>query len=97
HAVATAPLPSSGGTILLTILNALETLPETMPWHDVAGMHLYLEASRRAFADRALMGDAAFVPDPTAAFVAKGRDLGIGWSATRSELVPPGLGTPLAT
>jgi gamma-glutamyltranspeptidase/glutathione hydrolase len=96
HAVATAPLPSSGGTILLTLLNALEKLPPGQPFHDPDALHLYLEASRRAFADRALLGDPAFVPDPTALLVAKGRDLGIGWSATRSSAVPPGAGTRLA-
>ena len=82
HAVVTSPLPSSGGTILLTILNALEAAPKDAPWHDASVLHLFLEASKRAFADRALMGDPAFVSDPTAELVKKVGPSGCGPAST---------------
>jgi len=62
----TMPPPSSGGTVLLEMLNALEG-------YDLAGLgagssrtiHLVAEVMRRAFRDRAeLMGDADFVKVP---------------------------------
>ncbi len=62
HAIVTAPPPSSGGEILLTILNIMETLPENVPYRDPARIHLYIEASKRAFADRHLLGDPQYLP-----------------------------------
>ncbi len=60
--VVSSPPPSSGGQILLTILNIMETLPEDTPWRSVKWLHTYIEASKRAYADRILLGDPAFVP-----------------------------------
>jgi gamma-glutamyltranspeptidase / glutathione hydrolase len=63
HAIVSAPPPSSGGAILLTILNVLESLPDNTPWHDANWLHTYLEASTRAYADRELLGDPNYVKD----------------------------------
>lgn len=60
--VVTSPPPSSGGQILLTLLNVMETLPEQTRWHDATWLTTFIEASKRAYADRALLGDPEFVP-----------------------------------
>jgi gamma-glutamyltranspeptidase/glutathione hydrolase len=72
--VLAAPPPSSGGTVLLEVLNVLEG-------YDLARqgaaspltIHLAAEAMRRAYADRALyLGDPDFNPDlPLARLIAK--------------------------
>ena len=64
HAVVSSPPPSSGGQILLTLLNIMETLPKETPWRSAEALHLYIEGSKRAFADRAFLGDPLFVPLP---------------------------------
>lgn len=62
RAVVSSPPPSSGGTILLTILNVLEQLPAATAWHSPEALHTYVEASKYAYADRLLLGDPRFVP-----------------------------------
>ncbi len=73
YEVITAPPPRSGGIVLLEVLNMLEP-------HNVAGMghnssaalHLYTEASRRAFADRAeYMADPDFADVPVQTLIRK--------------------------
>ncbi|THG34381.1 gamma-glutamyltransferase [Glaciibacter flavus] len=59
---------SSGGTTIGEALNILENhhLSAATPADTAASLHLYLEASARAFADRgAYVGDPAFVNVPT--------------------------------
>ncbi len=78
-----APPPSSGGTCLVEMLNILETvdLKKHERWSSET-MHLMVEASRRAFCDRArYLGDPGFVKIPDnltskdyAAKLAKGID-----------------------
>lgn len=96
HAIATAPLPSGGGAVILTVLNVLETLPTHTPWRDPTALHLMIEASKRAFADRQAFGDPAFVDVPMEALTSKGRALrllqGIGWKATPPGQVQPWMG-----
>ena len=60
------PPPSSGGTTVGEGLNVLETFPlASLP--EVDALHLYLEASAVAFADRnAYVGDPAYSQVPTA-------------------------------
>lgn len=62
HRIVSSPPPSSGGQILLTLLNIMETLPTETPWRSTDALHLYIEGAKRAFADRALLGDPLFLP-----------------------------------
>ena len=73
HAVASSPPPSSGGQIVLTILHALENLSAKTDWRDPKTLHQYIEISKRAYADRALLGDPDFVPDITPLLIQKDR------------------------
>lgn len=65
------PLPSSGGVTIAEALNILEAYDlKTMPRANAE--HLYLEASRLAFADRnAYLADPEFVESPIAGLLSK--------------------------
>jgi gamma-glutamyltranspeptidase / glutathione hydrolase len=71
HEIVTMPPPSSGGVVMRQILGASELLDfRAEPFRSVKGLHLYVEAARRAFADRAdLMGDPDFVQMNTARLI----------------------------
>ena len=73
HAIASSPPPSSGGQIVLTILHALENISAKTDWRDPQTLHKYIEISKRAYADRALLGDPGFVPDITPDLIRKDR------------------------
>ncbi|MYM93346.1 gamma-glutamyltransferase [Duganella vulcania] len=77
------PLPSSGGIAIAEALNILEGYDlKAMP-KDKAE-HLYLEASRLAFADRnAYLADPEFVEAPVAGLLSK------DYAARRRELINP--------
>ena len=65
--VITAPPPSSGGIVLVEILNILSgyKLPKLGPDRSAAQVHYIAEAFRRAFMDRAdYLGDPDFSPQP---------------------------------
>lgn len=73
HRIVSMPPPSSGGVLLIQMLNMLEP-------HDLAGMgfgsaaamHHMIEAERRAYADRAEhLGDSDFHPVPIARLIDK--------------------------
>ena len=97
HEIITMPPPSSGGLVTLEVLNMLEP-------YDVRGMgqgssaflHLFAEASRRAFADRAeYMADPDFATVPVATLTdkayAKRRMDGFEKDeASKSEKIRPG-------
>jgi gamma-glutamyltranspeptidase/glutathione hydrolase len=71
--ILTMPPPSSGGAVLLEMLNMLEhyNLAE-MGQNSSDELHLLTEVMRRAFADRAeFMGDADFVKVPIAGITSK--------------------------
>ncbi len=73
HEIISMPPPSSGGAVLIQMLNILEAfdLPK-MDWASSDRFHLMTEAMRRAFADRSeYLGDADFVKVPVAGLVDK--------------------------
>ena len=71
--VISMPPPSSGGAVLIEMLNILEGFDlRNLGWSSSDRYHLTAEAMRRAFADRAeYMGDADFVSVPVAGLIDK--------------------------
>lgn len=68
HDIITMPPPSAGGIALLQMLGMIEPYDvAALGPNSAAKMHLFTEAMRRAFRDRAeFLGDPDFVPVPTA-------------------------------
>jgi gamma-glutamyltranspeptidase/glutathione hydrolase len=73
YQVITMPPPSSGGVVLIEMLNILEGYDlRKMGWSSADRYHVMTEAMRRAYADRAeYMGDADFVNVPVAGLIDK--------------------------
>jgi gamma-glutamyltranspeptidase / glutathione hydrolase len=73
YPVISMPPPSSGGAVLLEMLNILEGFElNKYDWASSERQHLTAEAMRRAFADRAeYMGDTDFVKVPIAGLLDK--------------------------
>ncbi len=73
HEVISMPPPSSGGAVLIQMLNILEGFDlKKMEASSSERYHLMTEAMRRAFADRAeYMGDSDFVKVPIAGLIDK--------------------------
>lgn len=73
YEIITMPPPSSGGIVLLEMLNILEGYDlRRMGWSSSAQFHVVAEAMRRAFADRSeYMGDPDFVSVPVAGLIDK--------------------------
>ena len=73
YEVISMPPPSSGGAVLIEMLNILEGYDfKKIDWASSERYHLMTEAMRRAFADRAeYMGDTDFVKVPIAGLVDK--------------------------
>jgi gamma-glutamyltranspeptidase/glutathione hydrolase len=71
--IVSMPLPSSGGVVLLETLNILEGFPaDGAKQEAAAGLHVMIEAMKRAYADRArYLGDPAFVTAPVAMLTSK--------------------------
>jgi gamma-glutamyltranspeptidase / glutathione hydrolase len=71
--IVSMPLPSSGGIVLLEILNILEGFQMSdMKQGSAASLHVMIEAMKRAYADRArYLGDPAFINAPTVTLLAK--------------------------
>ncbi|MCE3263346.1 MAG: ggt [Pseudoduganella sp.] len=84
------PLPSSGGVAIAQALNILEGFDlKSMPREKAE--HLYLEASRLAFADRnAYLADPEYVDAPLAGLLSK------DYAARRRELIDPTQARPHA-
>jgi gamma-glutamyltranspeptidase / glutathione hydrolase len=73
YQIVSMPPPSSGGAVLIEMLNILEGYNlSKLDWASSDRYHLMTEAMRRAFADRAeYMGDSDFVKVPIAGLVDK--------------------------
>jgi len=73
YEIVSMPPPSSGGAVLIEMLNILEGYDfKKMDWASSERYHLMTEAMRRAFADRAeYMGDTDFVKVPIAGLTDK--------------------------
>src|SRR5256714_14401980 len=73
YEVISMPSPSSGGAVLIEMLNILEGYDfKKMDWASADRYHLTTEAMRRAFADRAeYMGDTDFVKVPVTGLIEK--------------------------
>ena len=73
YEVISMPPPSSGGAVLIEMLNILEGYDlRALGWSSSNRYHLMTESMRRAFADRAAyMGDADFVKVPVAGMINK--------------------------
>ena len=82
------PLPSSGGVTVFEALNILEGYDlKALPRAQVE--HLYLEASRLAFADRdAYLADPEYVDAPVAGLLSK------AYAAQRRALIDPARAAP---
>lgn len=66
HEIYSMPPPSSGGLLLVEMLNMFEPYDiGGMGWGSAAATHLMIEGERRAYADRAThLGDSDFYPVP---------------------------------
>ena len=73
HEIISMPPPSSGGAVLIQMLNILEGFDlQKLEANSSERYHLMAEAMRRAFADRAeYMGDSDFVKVPIAGLIDK--------------------------
>lgn len=73
HEIISMPPPSSGGIVLIQVLNILENYDVTkMGWASAEKYHVLTEALRRAFADRAeFMGDPDFANVPAERLASK--------------------------
>ena len=71
--ICTMPPPSSGGVLLLEILNIIgDTDLKSMGWHAPDALHLLVEAMQIAYADRSeYLGDPDFVKVPVAALTSR--------------------------
>jgi gamma-glutamyltranspeptidase/glutathione hydrolase len=85
--VVSMPPPSSGGVVLLEMLNVLEGF--RLKADDPESTHLMIEAMRYAYADRAhLLGDPDFVKAPIAGLISK------RYAATLRAKIDPHHATP---
>jgi gamma-glutamyltranspeptidase / glutathione hydrolase len=104
HSVIAMPPASSGGATLGAILKVLEGFDlRALGYHSSEHVHLWTEATRRAYADRnEYLADPDFVPQPlprmiSAEYAAERRATIDPRRATPSERVEPGLGpSPVA-
>ncbi len=73
YEIVSMPPPSSGGVLLVQMLNMLETLDiAASGYASAATIHAMVEAERRAYADRAeYLGDPDFYPVPVARLTSK--------------------------
>jgi gamma-glutamyltranspeptidase / glutathione hydrolase len=96
NTIISMPPPSSGGVLLVQMLNMLEGYDfSEIPWHSAEHAHILAETMRRAYADRAeFLGDPDFTPVPVAGLISRryadARRATIGSRATPSREVGHG-------
>jgi len=92
YQVITMPPPSSGGALLIQMLNMLEHYDlDAMGHNSSSELHLLVEVMRRAYADRAAyMGDTDFVKVPISGLISK------KYAAERLKTIDPEKATPSA-
>ena len=73
HQIISMPPPSSGGIVMLQVLNMMEDYPvNELPFGSAARFHIIAEAMRRSFADRAeFMADPDFANVPVSSLIDK--------------------------
>jgi gamma-glutamyltranspeptidase/glutathione hydrolase len=87
HRIVSMPPPSSGGVLLIQMLNVLEGY--RLKKDDPASLHLMIEAMKRAYADRAKhLGDPAFAKMPIAGLMSK------RYAAALRKTIDPERATP---
>ena len=74
YEIISMPPPSSGGVLVIQMLNMLENFPiDSLGWNSSAYIHLLTEIERRAYADRAEhLGDPDFWDVPLSMLTSKG-------------------------
>jgi len=90
YMIYSAPPPSSGGTTICETLQIIEPYPFAQwGFHSTRSTHYFIEAERRAFADRnTYLGDPAFVQNPIAKL------LSAEHAAKLRASIQPGKATP---
>jgi gamma-glutamyltranspeptidase/glutathione hydrolase len=87
HRIVSMPPPSSGGVLLIEMLNVLEGY--RLEKGDPASLHLMIEAMKRAYADRAKhLGDPAFARVPMKGLTSK------RYAASLRKTIDPERATP---
>ncbi|HEX8913119.1 MAG TPA: gamma-glutamyltransferase, partial [Humisphaera sp.] len=99
YTVVAPPPPSSGGIAMLQILGMLEARGATgQPRWSPAVSHLYVEAARRAFAERArYLGDPDFTTVPVGALLAPDHVAKMARSIASDRAAPTGDPVPWLT
>ncbi|MEQ1921713.1 MAG: gamma-glutamyltransferase [Pyrinomonadaceae bacterium] len=90
HEIVSMPPPSSGGMVMFETLNILEGYDlRALGSNTAAKYHLYIEASRRAFADRS-----EYMADPDFAEVPVGKLIEKGYAKERRGTIVSNKATP---
>ncbi|WP_223642715.1 gamma-glutamyltransferase [Corallococcus sp. EGB] len=90
HRILTMPPPSAGGLAVVQVLGMLQQLrPQGLPYRDPESLHLYVEAVRRAYVDRAkYLGDPAFVQVPLERLTSPGHIADLAGSIDPKKATP---------